>query len=84
MRYKVKKEEILKKIEENEQQIEMFRKRMKTSDLCAELYDKAILDKAILKKELEECEKNQIMKMVKKFIPKHKMKKVLICDYFKD
>ncbi len=79
----MKKEEILKKIQEKEQQIEMFRKRMKTSDLCADLYDKAILEKAILKKELEECEKNQLMKMVKKFLPKTK-KKTLICDYFKD
>lgn len=78
-----KKEEILKKIQEKEQQIEMFRKRMKTSDLCADLYDKAILEKAILKKELEECETNQIMKMIKKFVPKSKQKK-LICDYFKD
>lgn len=79
----MKKEEILKKIEEKEYQIEMFKKRLKTSDLCADLYDKAILEKAILKKELEECEKNQIMKMVKKFIPKSKQK-TFICDYFND
>ena len=80
MRYKVKKEEILKKIEEKEQQIEMFRKRMKTSDLCADLYDKAILEKAILKKELEELEKNPIAEKFKKIFPK---KEKLICDYFK-
>ena len=80
MRYKVKKEEILKKIEEKEQQIEMFRKRMKTSDLCADLYDKAILEKAILKKELENLEKNPIVEKVKKVFSK---KEKLICDYFK-
>ena len=81
MRYKVKKEEILKKIEEKEQQIEMFRKRMKTSDLCADLYDKAILEKAILKKELENLEKNPIVEKVKKVFSK---KEKLICDYFKN
>lgn len=77
----MKKEELLKKIKEKEYQIEMFRKRIQTSDLCAELYDKAILEKAILKKELEEYDNNKLLQMVKKFIPKTKKK--LICDYFK-
>lgn len=78
----MKKEEILKKIEEKDRQIEMFQKRMKTSDLCADLYDKAILERAILKKELAECEKTFVSKIVEKITPKKKQDK-RICDYFK-
>ena len=77
----MKKEELLKKIKEKEYQIEMFKKRMQTSNLCAELYNNAILEKAILKKELEEIDNNKLISMVKKFLPKSK--KSLICDYFK-
>lgn len=78
-----KKEELIQKIKEKEQQIEMFRKRMKTSDLCADLYDKALVEKAVLKKELEELEKSKLLRLVNKFVPKDKKNK-LICDYFKE
>lgn len=81
----MKKEEILKKIEETDEQIKMYKKRLKSSDLCEDLYDEAILRKAILLKELEDCDKNPIIeglkKGVKKLMPKRN--KTLICDYFK-
>lgn len=81
----MKKEEILKKIEETDEQIKKFRQRLKTSDLCEDLYDNAILQKALLLKQLEECDKNPVVeglkKGIKKLIPNQK--KTLICDYFK-
>ena len=81
----MKKQEILKKLEETQEQINKFRKRLKTSDLCEDLYDNAILQKAILLKELEECDKNPIVEgfknSVKHLLPKKE--KTLICDYFK-
>ena len=81
----MKKEEIIKKIEETDEQIKTFKKRLKTSDLCEDLYDNAILQKAILLKELENCDKNPVIenfkKGVKKLMPKQE--KTLICDYFK-
>lgn len=76
----MKKHEIIKKIEETEEQIKKFKLRMKFSDLCRDLYDNAILQKAILTKELEECDKNAFVEGIKKLLPK---KKNLICDYFK-
>jgi len=76
----VKKEELLKKIEETDEQIKKFKLRMKSSDLCRDLYDSAVLQKAILKKELENCDKNVIVEGFKKLLPK---KEKLICDYFK-
>lgn len=83
--YTVKKEEIIKKLEDTEEQISKFRKRLKTSDLCEDLYDNAILQKAILLKQLEDCDKNSFVENVKNGIKKlvPNRKKTLICDYFK-
>ncbi len=81
----MKREEIIKKIEETDAQIKKFKKRLKSSDLCEDLYDKAILQKAILIKELEECDKNPVIETLKKGVKKlmPKKEKTLICDYFK-
>ena len=77
----MKKKELLEEIERTNEQISMYRKRLKTSDLCEDLYDDAILKKAVLLKELENCDKNPIIEGIKNFLPKRK--KTLICDYFK-
>lgn len=53
--------------------------RLKSSDLCENLYNKAILEKAVLKKELEELDKNKLVETIKKILPR---KKERICDYF--
>ena len=81
----MKREEILKRIEETDSQIQKFKQRLKSSDLCEDLYDKAILQKAILVKELEDCDKNPVVERLKKGIKKlmPKKEKTLICDYFK-
>jgi len=76
----LKKKHLQQQIEEKELQIQQFKLRLESSDLCETLYNKAILEKAILKKELEDAEKNKFVEAVKKIIPK---KKELICDYFK-
>ena len=81
----MKREEILKRKEETDSQIQKFKQRLKSSDLCEDLYDKAILQKAILVKELEDCDKNPVVESLKKGIKKlmPKKEKTLICDYFK-
>lgn len=79
-----KRDKILKQIENTTEQIKKFKKRLKTSDLCEDLYDDAILKKAILLKELEECDKNPITEGLKNISDLFKKKdKKLICDYFK-
>lgn len=75
----MKKKHLQQHIEEKESQIQKFRMRLKSSDLCESLYNKAILEKAILKKELEELDKNKFVETIKKILPK---KKERICDYF--
>lgn len=76
----MKRDEILKQIEETDEQIRMFQKRLKTSDLCEELYDSAILQKAVLIRQLQDYGKNPIIEKFKKLMPKKN--KTLICDYF--
>jgi len=65
----LKKEHLRQKIEEKECQIQQFKMRLETSDLCEDLYNKAILEKAILKKELDDMSKNKIVEKIKKIIP---------------
>lgn len=77
----MKKDDIIKKIEELDIQIKKYKKRLEYSDLCEDLYEEAILQKAILIKELEEYDKNPLIEGIKKFIPKKE--KTCICDYFK-
>lgn len=75
----MKKKHLQQHIEEKESQIKKFKLRLESSDLCEDLYNKAILEKAILKKELDDIDKNKFVEAIKKFIPK---KKERICDYF--
>lgn len=76
----MKKKSLEEQIEEKELQIQQFKMRLESSDLCEEQYNKAILEKAILKKELEDSKKNKIVEAVKEILPH---KKERICDYFK-
>lgn len=72
---------IRKRIKEKELQIKKLNLHQTNSDVCNSLYNSLILEKAILKKELEELGKNPIIETVKKIIPR---KEKLICDYFKE
>ena len=69
-----------KKIQQKELQIKKLHLHQNSSDVCNQLYNTLILEKAILKKELENLEKNPIMEKIKSIMP-HREK--LICDYFK-
>ena len=76
---KVKKE-LIKSIREKELQLAKLRAHIDKSTVCSDLYNKVVLEKAILKKELEDSEKNSFMERVRNFVPR---KKTLICDYFR-
>ena len=74
------KKELIKIIREKEIQLAKLKEHVDKSSVCSDLYNKVVLEKAILKKELEDSKKNKIIDGLKTFIPR---KKVLICDYFK-
>lgn len=74
------KKELIKSIREKELQLAKLRAHIDKSSVCSDLYNKVVLEKAILKKELEDSEKNSFMERVRNLVPR---KKTLICDYFR-
>jgi predicted nuclease with TOPRIM domain len=72
--------ELQKQIKEKENQLKKLSEHVDKSNICSDLYNKIVMEKAILNKELKDMKKNQIIDAVKSFIPH---KKTLICDYFK-
>ena len=70
-----------KAIREKEIQLLKLEQHIEKSETCAEVYNKVILEKAILNKELQDASKNKFTERVKQLIPH---KKTLICDYFKN
>lgn len=75
-----KKQKIKQAIQLKALQIKRLHLHQTSSEVCEQLCNTLILEKAILKKELEELEKNRLIETFKNFIPK---KEKLICDYFK-
>lgn len=74
------KKELIQSIREKEIQLAKLKEHIEKSSVCSDLYNKVVLEKAILKKELENSQKNKIFDNIKNLIPR---KKTLICDYFK-
>ena len=71
---------LLKKIQQKELQIKKLHLHQSSSEVCNQLYNTLILEKAILKKELHDMSKNPITEAVKRVLPRREK---LICDYFK-
>ncbi len=75
------KRELIQSIREKEIQLKKLKEHIDKSIVCSDLYNKVVLEKAILKKELEDLnKKTNFLDGLKKLIPH---KKTLICDYFK-
>ena len=74
------KNELIKSIREKEIQLAKLKEHIDKSSVCSDLYNKVVLEKAILKKELENWDKNKFIDGLKNLLPR---KKVLICDYFR-
>lgn len=73
------KQQIKKRIQQTELQIKKLDMHTSKSEVCEDLYNSLILQKAVLKKELEDLSKNPIVEKIKKIIPRREK---LICDYF--
>lgn len=76
---KVKKE-LIASIHEKEIQLAKLKEHIDKSEVCSDLYNKLLLEKAILKKQLEDLNNNTLVNRIKNFIPRRNKK--LICDYF--
>lgn len=74
-------EELKKNIKEKELQLKKLNEHVDKSKVCSDLYNKVVLEKAELNKQLQDLEKNKLKETFKKLIPH---KKTLICDYFNE
>ena len=71
---------IKKQIKQKELQIKKLQLH-ESSDVCSQICNKLILEKAILKKELKDLSTNRFISNIKKMF---RSKETLICDYFKN
>ena len=68
-----------KRIQQIELQLKKLSQNTTSNDICEDLYNSLVLQKAILNKELQDLNKNPIVEKIRKIMP-HREK--LICDYF--
>ena len=73
------KQQLKKRIQQAELQIKKLNMHTTDSEVCEDLYNSLILQKAVMKKELQDLEKNPFIEKIKSMIPR---KEKLICDYF--
>ncbi len=78
------KENIEKQIREKEHQIEKLRGIADLSPVCSDLFNKAILEKAILKEELKKITEPATEKVLNKLRGFFPLGEKRICDYFKN
>ena len=64
------KKELIQSIREKEIQLAKLKEHVEKSSVCSDLYNKVVLEKAILKKELENSQKNKIIESIKSLIPR--------------
>lgn len=67
-------------IKEKESQLAKLKLHVDKSSVCSDVYNRVVLEKAIMKKELQDIENRSFMNSVKQLFPR---KKTLICDYFR-
>ena len=76
----MKREIIISSIKEKEIQLSKLKEHTDKSEVCLDLYNKMLLEKAILKKQLEDLQNKSIINRIKHLLPRQEK---LICDYFK-
>ena len=74
------KKQLIASIRQKELQLSKLKEHINKSEVCSDLYNKVLLEKAILKKQLDDLRNNTLVNRIKHLMP-HKER--LICDYFK-
>lgn len=77
---KTKVKELKQAIKEKELQLAKLEAHVDKAAVCSDLYNKVVLEKAILKKELNDLGRNKFIDNIRRLMPR---KKTLICDYFR-
>lgn len=68
-----------KQIQQIELQLKKLDLHSSDTEVCCDLCNSLVLQKAVMKKQLEDLEKNPLIEKFKQLIPR---KEKLICDYF--
>lgn len=76
------KKQLLASIHEKELQLAKLEQHIDKSNICSDLYNKMLIEKAVLKKQLDDLKNNSIVARIRHLIP-HRGEK-LVCDYFKN
>ena len=75
------KEKLKLSIKEKEKQLLKLKEHIEKSEICSDLYNKMLIEKAELKKQLDDLQnKSSLVNRFKHLFPKREK---LICDYFK-
>ena len=74
------KREILSSIREKEVQLSKLREHIDKSEVCSDLYNKILIEKAILKQQLDDLQNKSLLNRIKHLLPRQEK---LICDYFR-
>ncbi len=77
----MKRENIISSIKEKEIQLSKLKEHIDKSEVCSDLYNKILIEKAILTQQLKELKEKSILNRIKHLLPKQEK---LICDYFKN
>ena len=73
------KRELIEQIAKKKVQLDKLAIHADKSCICSNLYNKVVIEKASLKKQLDDICKNKLAEKVIRLFPH---KKTLICDYF--
>lgn len=73
------KRKLIEQIAKKKIQLDKLAAHLDKSYICSQLYNKVLIEKAILKKQLDDLDKNKFAEKVLRLFPR---KKTLICDYF--
>ena len=76
----MKRENIIASIKDKEIQLSKLKEHIDKSEVCSDLYNKILIEKAILTKQLEDLKNKSLINRIKHLLPKQEK---LICDYFK-
>ena len=74
------KDKLIISIKEKEIQLLKLKEHIDKSEVCSDLYNKMLIEKAVLKKQLDDLQNRSIVGRIKHLLPKREK---LICDYFK-
>ncbi len=73
------KEKLKQSIREKENQMRKLAPLVDKNPICSDLFNKVLIEKAVLRKQLEDLNNDTFFGRVKRFLPKNQ---TLICDYF--